>query len=214
MSGQPLVKGGEATRSEGCPGVKEALPHGSLPRPRRRSEIRAHPTPRLAGGTGAHLLSITIGGPPVTLGTSVGSSGVASSVPPPPGLFLLGVGARKPRSCESHPSKNGEGLPWDVLRDRPGLSHARLQSHPVCPSPVRTPAPSSQHRAEGVPWQTAQPGLGLVCWLHPREQPQPLETLLQLTGTGVRRPAFDGVRLRTGRRMWSAELACFARFSH
>lgn len=120
----------------------------------------------------------------MTLGTSVGSSGVVSSVPPPPGLLLLGVGARKPRSCESHPSKNGEGLPWDVLRARPGLSRARLQSHPVCRSPVRTPVPSSQHRAEGAPWQMAQPGLGVVCWLHSREQPQPLETLLQLTGTG------------------------------
>lgn len=66
----------------------------------RRRDVgpnRGHaPPPRLASRAGAHLLSITVSKPPppVTLGTSVVSSGLVSSVPPPPGLPVFCVGAR------------------------------------------------------------------------------------------------------------------------
>lgn len=210
MSGQPLVTGGEATRREGCPGVKEALLHGRLRTPRCGTESRVRPTPRLASRTGAQLLSITLSKPPVTLGTSVVSSGLVSSVPPPPGLPVFCVGARllRARSRESPPTKNGKGLLLDV-----GTCPAGAEPRPPSvSSSVSQPQEeasalclSTWLRARGGKWQS--PRSGPAARLHPQGQPLCLESLPQWTGTGVRRPPFESLWLGPGSQTGSAGLA-------
>lgn len=83
--------------------------------------------------------------------------------PPPPGLLLLSVGARKPRSRDSHPTKNGEGLLLDVCMC-PDCAER-------CPftvsSSVSQPHEDASSAVFCTRWQMAELKFRLVCWAPP-----------------------------------------------